>query len=338
MDEALPEENNAKELPVSSFYPRIIGQSKILLDVFDIIEKVRNTNTTVLIQGESGTGKELIAQALHYGSERKNGPFVPVNCGAIPGELLESELFGHEKGAFTHAIRTRLGRFELADGGTVFLDEVAEMSPMLQVKLLRVLQEKRFERIGGTKTIISDFRVIAATNKELEEEVGKGRFREDLYYRLTVVPIKVPCLRDRIADIPLLVDYFIEKFNRSKKRAIAGITREAMGHLLHYPWPGNVRELENVVERMVLLSPGERIDCADLPPRILKPEQRVEQNGEIPGQGFCLSEQVAEFEKRLIIQAMEQTNWVKNRAAKLLNVNRTTLLEKMKRYGIEKED
>lgn len=338
MDEPLPEENNSKETPISSFYPCIIGQSKILLDVFDIIEKVRNTNTTVLIQGESGTGKELIAQALHYGSERKNGPFVPVNCGAIPGELLESELFGHEKGAFTHAIRTRLGRFELADGGTVFLDEVAEMSPMLQVKLLRVLQEKQFERIGGTKTIISDFRVIAATNKELEEEVAKGRFRDDLYYRLTVIPIKVPRLRDRISDIPLLVDYFIEKFNRSKKKAITGISQEAMSHLFHYPWPGNVRELENVVERMILLSHGERIDCEDLPTRILKPAQRVEHSGEIPQQGFCLSEQVAEFEKRLIIQAMEQTNWVKNRAAKLLNVNRTTLLEKMKRYGIEKED
>jgi DNA-binding NtrC family response regulator len=198
---------------------------------------------------------------------------------------------------------------------------------MLQVKLLRVLQEKQFERIGGTKTIISDFRILAATNKELEEEVVKGRFREDLYYRLTVIPIKVPCLRDRISDIPMMVDYFIEKFNRSKKKAITGISREAMSHLLHYPWPGNVRELENVVERMVLLSHGERIDCEDLPTRILKPEQRVEQ-----------SEQVAEFEKRLIIQSMEQTNWVKNRAAKLLNVNRTTLLEKMKRYGIEKED
>jgi transcriptional regulator with GAF, ATPase, and Fis domain len=338
LDEPLPEENNSQETPISSFYPCIIGQSQILLDVFDIIERVRNTNTTVLIQGESGTGKELIAQALHYGSERKNGPFVPVNCGAIPGELLESELFGHEKGAFTHAIRTRLGRFELADGGTVFLDEVAEMSPMLQVKLLRVLQEKQFERIGGTKTIVSDFRVIAATNKELEEEVAKGRFREDLYYRLTVIPIKVPCLRDRVSDIPLLVDYFIEKFNRSKKKAITGISREAMGYLFHYPWPGNVRELENVVERMVLLSHGDRIDCDDLPSRLLKPEHRVEPSGEIPRQGFCLSEQVAEFEKRLIVQAMEQTGWVKNRAAKLLNVNRTTLLEKMKRYGIEKDN
>jgi transcriptional regulator with GAF, ATPase, and Fis domain len=338
LDETLPAENNEKEASFCSFYPRIIGQSKILLDVFHIIEKVCNTNTTVLIQGESGTGKELIARALHYGSERKNGPFMPVNCGAIPGELLESELFGHEKGAFTHAIRTRQGRFELAHGGTVFLDEVAEMSPMLQVKLLRVLQEKQFERVGGTKTIVSDFRTIAATNKDLEEEVANGRFREDLYYRLAVIPIKAPRLRDRVSDIPLLAEYFIEKFNKTKKKAISGITKEAMDRLLQYSWPGNVRELENVMERMVLLSQGASITITDLPERILDPEHRARHAGEIPQQGFCLSEQVADFEKCLIAQALNQTGWVKNRAAKLLNVNRTTLLEKMKRYAIAKED
>jgi transcriptional regulator with GAF, ATPase, and Fis domain len=338
LDQPLPEENNVEGTSHSSFYPRIIGQSKILLDVFQIIEKVCNANTTVLIQGESGTGKELIARALHYGSDRKNGPFMPVNCGAIPGELLESELLGHEKGAFTHAIRTRQGRFELADGGTVFLDEVAEMSPMLQVKLLRVLQEKQFERIGGTKTIISDFRTIAATNKNLEEEVARGRFREDLYYRLAVIPIKAPRLCDRVSDIPLLVDYFIEKFNRSRKKAIDGISEEAMAYLLRYSWPGNVRELENVVERMILLSQGARIGKADLPERILQQEGRAGHTGEIPAHGFCLNDEVAEFEKGLIIQALDQTGWVKNRAAKLLTVNRTTLLEKMKRYGIAKED
>jgi len=338
LHESFPAENNQQNTAISSLYPQIVGKSRILLDVFEIVKKVCNTNTTVLIQGESGTGKELIAQALHYGSERRNGPFVPVNCGAIPGELLESELFGHEKGAFTHAIRTRLGRFELADGGTVFLDEVAEMSPMLQVKLLRVLQEKQFERIGGTKTIISDFRVIAATNKDLGEEVNAGRFREDLYYRLTVIPINVPCLRDRISDIPLLVDYFIKKFNKSKKKSISGISQEALIHLERYPWPGNVRELENVLERMVLLSGKALLDSDDLPQRIFKSERRMRQTDKIPPEGFCLSEQVAEFEKRLIIQAMLQTNWVKNQAAKLLNVNRTTLLEKMKRYGIEKEE
>ena len=338
MAEPLSLENNSQHASFSLPFPRIIGQSKPLLEVFQVIEKVRNTNTTVLIQGESGTGKELVAQALHYGSERKEGPFVPVNCGAIPGELLESELFGHEKGAFTHAVRTRLGRFELAHSGTVFLDEIAEMSPMLQVKLLRVLQEKQFERIGGTKTITSDFRVIAATNRDLEEEVSKGRFREDLYYRLTVVPINVPPLRQRSADIPLLVENFIEKFNQSKKRSITGTTDEVMTHLLHYSWPGNVRELENVVERMVILSSEDVITVEDLPERILAPEHRVDHSGEIPDQGFCLSDEVAEFEKRLIVQALDQTNWVKNRAAILLNVNRTTLLEKMKRYGITKEN
>ncbi|MCB2183828.1 MAG: sigma-54 dependent transcriptional regulator [Desulfobulbaceae bacterium] len=337
MAEPLTAENNSPEAPSTKPFPRIIGQSKPLLEVFQIVEKVCDTNTTVLIQGESGTGKELIAQALHYRSERRDAPFVPVNCGAIPGELLESELFGHEKGAFTHAVRTRLGRFELAHGGTVFLDEIAEMSPMLQVKLLRVLQEKQFERIGGTKTITSDFRVIAATNRDLEEEVANGGFREDLYYRLTVVPIQAPPLRTRSSDIPLLVESFIEKFNSSKKRSIKGISDEAMNFLLHYSWPGNVRELENVIERMVILAlDDDTLTVDDLPQRILDPEHRVDHTGEIPAQGLCLSEEVAEFEKRLIIQALDQTDWVKNRAANLLQVNRTTLLEKMKRYGIVK--
>ncbi len=319
-------------------YPHMIGQSKPLREVFKTIEKVCDTNTTVLILGESGTGKELIARALHYGSDRKEAPFVPVNCGAIPAELLESELFGHEKGAFTHAIRTRQGRFELADGGTVFLDEIGEMSPLLQVKLLRVLQERQFERVGGTKTIMSDFRVVAATNKDLEEEVAQGRFREDLYYRLTVIPIHAPPLRSRSSDIPLLVESFIEKFNASKNRSIAGISEEVMSYLLHYSWPGNVRELENVVERMVILCMDDRIKVDDVPERITAPEHRVDHTGEIPNTGFCLSDEMAEFEKRLIFQALDQTGWVKNRAAKLLSVNRTTLLEKMKRYGIVKEN
>ncbi|MFH1218130.1 MAG: sigma-54 dependent transcriptional regulator [Pseudomonadota bacterium] len=334
----LTSEIDTKETSPSAFYPKIIGKSKPLLELFDIIEKVCDTNATVLIQGESGTGKELIAQALHYGSERKNGPFVPVNCGAIPAELLESELFGHEKGAFTHAIRTRLGRFELADGGTVFLDEVAEMSPLLQVKLLRVLQEKQFERIGGTKTIVSDFRVIAATNRDLDQEVAEGRFREDLYYRLTVIPIKAPPLRNRLSDIPLLVEYFVDRFNRSKKRAISRIDEDVMGFLFQYSWPGNVRELENVMERMVILCQDDRITCNDLPMKIRASEKKIESRGEIPPQGFCLSREVAEFEKRLILQALDQSKWVKNRAAKLLDVNRTTLLEKMKRHGIGKEE
>jgi DNA-binding NtrC family response regulator len=323
----------------SSFkgYASIIGESNKMKKLFSLIRKVSDADTTVLVRGESGTGKELIAQALHYEGARRKGPFIPVNCGAIPAELLESELFGHEKGAFTHAIRTRLGRFELADGGTVFLDEISEMSPMLQVKLLRVLQEKKFERIGGTRTITSDFRVVAATNRDLEKEVRDGRFREDLYYRLNVIPVDTPPLRERPGDIPLLIDHFIAKFNRNRKRQIKGIAPEAMALFLGYGWPGNVRELENMVERMVILAAGTEIKVEDLPERLHdgQPGRTVEL-AEIPGQGFYLNEVMADFEKGLILQALEQTNWVKNRAAKLLNVNRTTLLEKMKRFKLSR--
>ncbi|MFZ5776046.1 MAG: sigma 54-interacting transcriptional regulator [Thermodesulfobacteriota bacterium] len=317
----------------------IIGASRRMQDVFSLIKKICDTDTTVLVRGESGTGKELIAQAIHHEGVRASGPFVPVNCGAIPGELLESELFGHEKGAFTHAIRTRLGRFELANGGTVFLDEISEMSPMLQVKLLRVLQEKEFERIGGTRTIRSDFRVVAATNRDLEEEVRAGRFREDLYYRLNVIPVEAPPLRERSQDIPLLVEHFVGRFNRSRKKKIKGVGDEVMARLLRYPWPGNVRELENMVERMVILAGGETLTVADLPERLLEggappPAEAVTAVGCIPEQGFFLNDVVAEFEKRLIVQALTQTDWVRNRAAKLLNVNRTTLIEKMKRFNL----
>ncbi len=315
----------------------IIGKSKKMQKVFSLIKKVCDTDTTVLVRGESGTGKELIAQALHYEGVRRKGPFVPVNCGAIPGELLESELFGHEKGAFTHAIRTRMGRFELANGGTVFLDEISEMSPMLQVKILRVLQERQFERIGGTKTIHSDFRVVAATNRDLEEEVKEGRFREDLYYRLNVIPIEAPPLRERTSDIPLLVEHFIEKFNLSKAKTIRNVSTEALAALMTYPWPGNVRELENIVERMVILAAGEEITLDDLPERVQgSTANKAAGVDEIPAAGFFLNEVVADFEKRLILQALDQTNWVKNRAAKLLNVNRTTLIEKMKRFQLTK--
>ena len=313
----------------------IIGNSSAMRQVFSLIKKVCDAETTVLVRGESGTGKELIAQALHYEGVRGAGPFVPVNCGAIPGELLESELFGHEKGAFTHAIRTRLGRFELANGGTVFLDEISEMSPMLQVKLLRVLQEKEFERIGGTKTISSDFRVVAATNRDLEQEVQAGRFREDLYYRLNVIPIEAPPLRERLQDIPLLVEHFVARFNRLRKKKIKGVADEVMLRFARYAWPGNVRELENMLERMVILAGSDVLSVADLPERLLEtgaaPVERFE---ELPVQGFFLNEVLADFEKRLILQALEQTDWVKNRAAKLLNVNRTTLIEKMKRFKL----
>lgn len=336
--EKAPAKKSSKKAQLPSFCNKIIGKSPSIREVFSLIEKVQDTDSTVLIQGESGTGKELIAQALHYGGERRDSPFVPVNCGAIPAELLESELFGHEKGAFTHAIRTRIGRFEMADKGTVFLDEIAEMSPVLQVKLLRVLQERKFERVGGAKTITSDFRVIAATNRDLAEEVRNGNFREDLYYRLTVIPIESPPLRDRKSDIPLLVEKFLERFCVSKKRMIRGIDDDAMECLKRYPWPGNVRELENMIERMVILAADEVITMDDLPPQLLNTTVSVASPAvaDIPETDFCLSEVVADYERKLIIRALQQTAWVKNRAAKLLKVNRTTLLEKMKRHGVVK--
>jgi transcriptional regulator with GAF, ATPase, and Fis domain len=336
--EVLPVQTTSRKRPNLVLHRKIVGKSSSIRKVFSLIERVCDTDSTVLIQGESGTGKELIAQALHYSGDRSKKPFVPVNCGAIPAELLESELFGHEKGAFTHAIRTRIGRFEMADKGTVFLDEIAEMSPVLQVKLLRVLQEKQFERVGGTKTISSDFRVIAATNQNLEDAVANGTFREDLYYRLTVIPITSPPLRERRGDIPLLFDTFLKRFCLSKKRELKGISAEAMIQLKNYDWPGNVRELENMVERMVILTIGNEITLEDLPPRIYdaQPTNETPAITEIPDTGFCLSKVLAAYEKKLIIRALEQTGWVKNRAAKLIQVNRTTLLEKMKRHGVTK--
>lgn len=318
-------------------YAGIIGSCDIMQRLFTLIEKVTDTDTTILVCGESGTGKELIARAIHSQGQRRDNPFVPINCGAIPAELLESELFGHEKGAFTHAIRTRHGRFEMADSGTVFLDEISEMSPMLQVKLLRVLQERQFERVGGTQTITSDFRVIAATNRKLEDEVREGRFREDLFYRLNVIPIEAPALRERSSDIVPLVSHFIHKFNQSKNRRISGVSSEAMGCLLRYPWPGNVRELENIIERMVILAAEKEIAVSDLPDKIVQAKGLTRESvDEIPAQGFSLSLAVADYEKKLIVQALNQTGWVKNQASLLLGVNRTTLIEKLKRYDLVK--
>ncbi|MBW1670959.1 MAG: sigma-54-dependent Fis family transcriptional regulator, partial [Deltaproteobacteria bacterium] len=319
-------------------FESIVGVSKAMQHVFKLVEKVAKVDSTVLITGESGTGKELIVHAIHYSSERKDKPFVPVNCAAIPGELLESELFGHEKGAFTHAVSTRIGRFELANKGTIFLDEIGDMSPVLQVKLLRFLQERQFERVGGTKTIHVDVRIVAATNTDLEEAVRKGGFRDDLYYRLNVVPIHIPPLKERREDIPLLIQHFLLKFCSGKRIRVEGIEKDAIICLEGYDWPGNVRELENTIERMVILADGPMLTVKDIPGRILKSSGKLTSGNLsmaiLPVDGLSLSSAVVNLEKTLILQALEQTGWIKNRAAKLLQMNRTTLIEKMKRQNL----
>ncbi len=332
--------NLKKQLRTRYGFDRIVGKSDKMQKVFDLIEKVADTESTVLITGESGTGKELIAHAIHYVSERRDQPFVPINCSAIPEELLESELFGHEKGAFTHAIRTRIGRFELANHGAIFLDEIGEMSPALQVKLLRVLQERTFERVGGVKTIEIDIRVLAATNVDLEEAVRQGRFREDLFYRLNVIPINVPPLRERRDDIPLLIQHFLENFKTKKGVLVEKIESDAIECLCAYDWPGNVRELENMIERLVILANNPIITINDLPEHIIKAGGHRVCMGfsvpvpNIPDEGLSLSKTVAQMEKALILQALDKTGWIKNRAAKLLKMNRTTLIEKMKKQKL----
>jgi len=320
-------------------FENIIGDNEKMQKVFEIVEKVADTDSTILILGESGTGKELIAKAIHYNSYRRERPFVPVNCAAIPSELLESELFGHEKGAFTNAIRTRIGRFELANGGTVFLDEIGDMNPLLQSKLLRVLQEKQFERVGGIKTIKTDIRIIAATHQDLKQAVQQKKFREDLYYRLNVIPVRIPPLRERKTDIPLLAHHFLDHFNRSKKKRIRAIEDGAMEGLIGYEWPGNVRELENTIERVIILVDHDVIAAADLPEKFHSlPQPETPQVLEIPEEGISLDTAVNEFEKNLILQALMKTGWVKNKAARLLNLNRTTLIEKIKRQNLQRPD
>jgi DNA-binding NtrC family response regulator len=334
---ALTRENQQLRTALHSKYQfdNIIGQSEAITQVLGLIERVAQSDSTVLIMGESGTGKELVAKALHYNSLRAQEPFIPINCGAIPAELLESELFGHVKGAFTGAIANRTGRFELADDGTLFLDEIGDMSPALQVKILRVLQERCFEPVGGTKTISANVRVIAATNVDLEEAVSEGRFREDLYYRLNVIPIRIPPLRERKTDIPLLLHHFMEMFNRARGRRLQGVSPEALDMLVNYAWPGNIRELENLVERLSILKGTGIVDVIDLPEKYRKP--RFESNPDkidIPDQGVDFNTAVDNYENALIMRALEKTGWNRNQAALLLRLNRTTLVEKIKKKGL----
>lgn len=322
-------------------FENIVGQSPEMLSVLGLIERVAESDSTVLITGESGTGKELVAKAIHFNSRRANKPFIPINCGAIPAELLESELFGHVKGAFTGAIANRIGRFEMADGGTLFLDEIGDMSPHLQVKLLRVLQERCFEALGSTKTISTNVRVLAATNANLDEAVEQGRFREDLFYRLNVIPITVPPLRQRRSDIPILFQHFMDQFNRNRSRKLTGVSAEAMDFLVRYNWPGNIRELENLVERLSILKGEGLIEVGDLPIKYKQdpsPEMAISSNQEIPLSGMDFNSAVDQFENSLILQALEKTGWNRNQAAILLRLNRTTLVEKIKKKGLAPPD
>ncbi|MBP8646364.1 MAG: sigma-54-dependent Fis family transcriptional regulator [Syntrophobacteraceae bacterium] len=318
-------------------YDRIIGQSAPMQALYRTIQRVAKADSTVLLMGESGTGKELIANAIHFNSDRRDKPLVPINCGAIPEELLESELFGHEKGAFTGAIKERKGRFELAHQGTVFLDEIGEMSQKLQVKLLRFLQEKKFERIGGTRTIQVDVGIIAATNKDLEKAVAAGEFREDLYYRLNVIPIRVPPLRERDGDVPLLVRHFLKRHCEEKEIPMKRFSRATAIALDQYTWPGNVRELENLIERLVILTDSDEIGIEDLPPRFRQQQYRKPPSRpflELTEEGIDLKKTLDELEDRLILDALKMAGGVKNKAAQLLGLNRTTLIEKMKKKRI----
>ncbi len=316
-------------------YNNLIGTSTAIKSIYELIEKVADTDSTMLISGASGTGKELIARAIHYNSSRSDRPLVVINCGAIPEELLESELFGHEKGAFTGAYKSRIGRFEMANGGSIFLDEIGEMSPALQVKLLRILQEQTFERVGGTKTIHTDVRIIAATNKNLTIAINKGRFREDLFYRLNVIPIKVPPLKRRKSDIPLLIDFFMKKFQRGKTKRITDFSPQAMDSMLDYDWPGNVRELENAIKRLTILCDTEVVGFDDLPEHIQRNSRSIQPPEEdIFEEGLTLDEAVKDYEKTLILEALDNSSWVKTKAAKLLHINRTTLAEKINKHNL----
>ena len=318
----------------------IAGVSKGLSQVLDTARKVSKSAASVLITGESGTGKELIARAIHKNSPRKDGPMVIINCGAIPGELLESELFGHEKGAFTGAHRSRTGRFEIADQGTIFLDEIGDMSPELQVKLLRALQERQFERVGGSQTIEVDIRVISATNKDLPAAIDAGKFREDLYYRLNVIPIHILPLRDRPEDIMPLVDHFQNNLkSRNPEFQAKTFSEQALKVMAAYEWPGNIRELENLVERISVLVEEEEVDIQGLPECMtgISPSPSSPSVSSVFSSELGFSEAVDLYQRALITYALEEVGWVKAKAAELLKMNRTTLVEKIKKMNIEPE-
>lgn len=303
----------------------LIGESRQMKKIFELISTVANTDTTVLIRGESGTGKELVAKAIHINSRRKYFPIVTVNCGALAESLLESELFGHEKGAFTGAHYKRKGKFEMADGGTIFLDEIGSITPKVQVELLRVIESKQFTRVGGNDTIKSDFRVIAATNEPLENLIKSGKFREDLYYRLNVFTIFIPPLRERREDIPILAYYFVNKFNTAMNKNLKNISSDAMDFLVNYSWPGNVRELENAIERALVVGKGDTIKIEDLPFHV-QPNYRTEDG----------DSSLASIERKHILVVLEENNWNISKSAELLQIDRVTLYNKINKYGLRK--
>ena len=340
----------------------IIGQGQSIQRVFDLVDKAAASDSTVLITGESGTGKELVARALHQKSERAGGPFIPVNCAAIPHDLLESELFGYEKGAFTGAMNSRVGRLEMAHNGTILLDEIGDMPAILQVKLLRVLAEREIDRIGGSKSVSINIRVVAATHHNIEERIAGGTFREDLFYRLNVIPIAMPPLRQRREDIPQLINHYLKIFNKSKNKSIIAVHDKAMAILVEYDWPGNIRELVNFVERMVVLSSGDVLTPRDLPDKVrggtteefldlspimpepeVTPAQMLQQSMRtsffvgLPEEGMNLKQAVEDFEREIITEALDKTDWIKNKAANLLGLNRTTLVEKLKKLNIKRD-
>lgn len=325
----LIEQNKLLSEELYTGYEEIIGSSAAIKEVFSLIEQVAGKDSTILIHGESGTGKELIARAIHRRSNRCEQPFIKINCGALNDNLLESELFGHEKGAFTGAVRQKKGRFELADKGTLFLDEMGDVSPAMQVKLLRVIQENEFERVGGEATIKTDVRIIAATNRDLHKLMMEEKFREDLFYRLSVIPINLPSLRARKDDIPLLVNYFIKKNAEKNHQSVKEIENEGMKLLIEYPWPGNIRELENLIERLVVISRENRIESSLIARHLNSGITLNNVYDNLP-----LEESVFAFEKNLIIQAMKKADGVKNRAAKLLGISTSVLYYKLEKFGL----
>jgi nitrogen regulation protein NR(I) len=360
----LQKENRMLKMQLKKKYvfKGIVGDSPSMHAVYELIEKIADTDSTVLITGESGTGKELVARTIHYNNTRRaNGPFVALNCAAIPKDLLASELFGHEKGAFTGAVYARAGRFELAQGGTLFLDEVGELDPALQVKLLRVLQEREFQRVGGVKTIKVDVRILAATNADLEKATQQGMFREDLFYRLNVIPLHLPPLRKRPEDIALLIAHFVQDFSRKRQREPLVLSPEVNKFLMGYTWPGNVRELENLIERLSVLVCGRAVQVSDLPETLRRTDSAVREQQAISAQkpanavpgpalplirydtmevdetGIDLDGLISSIERDLIRKALERAGGVRSKAARLLSLNRTTLLEKIKKMGIETE-